>query len=572
MLRVLRIQDLAIIEELEVEFEPGFSVLTGETGAGKSILLGAVQLLLGARAGGDWIRKGADDGSVEAIFELEAGSAVPGLLRAAGLPDADGELVVRRTIRRDGKNRTAINGALCPLRLISEACAQLVDISGQHEHQRLLRPESHLEILDAFGRLGRPREEVGVRHRELLEIRREREALDLSERERAEREDFLAFQISEIDGLRLKPGEEDALERERNRLRHAEKLNLGTRGAVEALYEGQGAAVERLDDADRQLADLVEIDDRLGALRASLERARVEVEEAAAELRRYADAIEADPARLEEIEQRLSAIQRLCRKHGPDTRAVLERRDQMAAELEGLVRREERLAELAAAEAGQASRLVEAAMRLTTRRGTAARKLSRRVTAELKRLAMPEAGFEVVVSAAGADDPGFVKAGELFVGAGGADRVEFLFGPNPGEGLKPLLKIASGGELSRAMLAIKKALAAADPVGTYVFDEVDAGIGGAVAEVVGQALAGVSAAHQVLCVTHLPQIASQADRHYRVLKESRAGRTLSSIRPLGDDAARVEELARMLGGIEVTDRTREHAREMLRYRKEKEKG
>ena len=572
MLRHLKITDLAIIDELEVEFGPGFSVLTGETGAGKSILLGAVQLLLGARAGADWVRRGAEQGSVEAIFDLPPGSAVPALLRGAGLPEADGELVVRRVIRRDGKNRAALNGALSPLRQVAEVCAMLVDISGQHEHQRLLRSESHLEILDAFGRLGELCGQVGVQHGALLQIRGEREALDLSERERAEREDFLRFQIGEIDGLRLEPDEEEALGRERSRLRHAEKLTHGTRGAVDALYEDAGAAAERLVDADRLIADLVAIDDRLGEFHEAIERARVEVEEAADGLRRYADGIEADPARLEEIESRLSVIQRLGRKHGVGARAILERRDQMAAELDGLARREERLGELAEYETAQAARLAEIAASLTAKRSAAARKLSRRVAAELSKLAMPAASFEARVAAASADDAGCVKVGERYVAANGADRVEFLFGPNPGEGKKPLLRIASGGELSRAMLAIKQALAAADPVATYVFDEVDAGIGGAVAEVVGQALVGVSAGHQVLCVTHLPQIASLAARHYRVTKEAVQGRTRSSIEPLVNDAARVEELARMLGGIEVTQRTLEHAKEMLSYRKDSKKG
>lgn len=553
MLRHLRVTNFAILSDVSLELSEGFNVFTGETGAGKSLIVEAVNLLRGGRASADIPRAGAKEAVVEAIVELpdDLQATADGLLAEAGLPPADGgELLVRRVIQRGGRSRTYVNGALTTAGRLAELGALLVDLSGQHEHQGLVDPKRHRGILDQFGEAA---ELVG----EMAEAYERWRAADAAlaelvgdEREIAERQEYLRFQIEELDDARLEPGEDEQLERERARLQSVDQLMTGVGRAEQLAYGGEEAAYDALASALHELERAEAIDDELAGPRQQLEEARALIEEAAATLRSYGDRLDADPARLDEVEQRLAVIARLSRKHGGALADVIARRDELRAELDRLDNRDERAAELQA-ERDQA-RVAATAMatRLTVARRAAARALGKRVATYLGELGMPEAKLSVRI------DP-------RELGPDGADRVELLLASNPGEDAKPLARIASGGELSRIMLAFKRALRAADAVATYVFDEVDAGIGGATAEVVGRQIRAIADRRQVLCVTHLAQIAAFADSHFYVAKAVVDGRTETEVTRLGD-APRRDEISRMLGGLRTSERARAHADEILR--------
>ena len=552
MLTLLAIRDFAIIDRLEVELESGLVVITGETGAGKSILINALHLLLGGRASHDLIREGAEAAEVQAVFELAPDAALLERLRQQGLDDG-GALRIRRLIHRTGRNRVFINDRTVSLGRLAELAGGLVDISGQHEHVGLTDEDSHLDVLDAFGRLGAERARTAAAVEAWRAAERELAALRRAERQRAEREDYLRFALARIDEVDPEPDEDEQLEAERLRLANAERLAAGLDDAVGRLYEAEGSAVEQIGRAVKEVEGLQRFDPGLAGPIASLTEGLRAVEDGAGELRDHAAGLQSDPARLDQIEQRLQALRGLMRSHGPGLPAVLERRAELAAELAELQRIESRRAELAAERDQALAAALERAEALSAERRAAAERLGERLRAELAALAMPEARFEVEIS------PG----GREALGEHGFDRVRFLFNANPGEGLRPLAKVASGGELSRLLLAIKAVLAETDPVAVYVFDEVDAGVGGAVAEVIGDKLAAVARAHQVLCITHLPQIAAAGAAHYTVYKTVTGGRTVSGIGRLGRTEQRIEELARMLAGREVTARARAHARELL---------
>jgi DNA repair protein RecN (Recombination protein N) len=552
MLTLLAIRDFAIIDRLEVELEPGLVVITGETGAGKSILINALHLLLGGRASHDLIRDGADAAEVQAVFELAPDAALLERLREQGLEDG-GALRIRRLIHRTGRNRVFINDRAVSLGRLAELAGGLVDISGQHEHVGLTDEDSHLDVLDAFGRLGAERARTAAAVEAWRAAERELAALRRAERQRAEREDYLRFALARIDEVAPEPGEDERLEAERLRLANAERLATGLGNAVGWLYEAEGSAVEQIGRAVKELEGLQRFDPGLAGPLGPLTEGLRAVEDSAGELRDQAAGLQADPARLDRIEQRLQALRGLMRSHGPGLQAVLERRAELAAELDELQRIDSRRAELAAERDQALAAALERAAALSAERSRAAERLAERLRVELAALAMPEARFEVEIR------PG----GREALGEHGFDRVRFLFNANPGEGLRPLAKVASGGELSRLLLAIKAVLAETDPVAVYVFDEVDAGVGGAVAEVIGDKLAAVARAHQVLCITHLPQIAAAGTAHYTVHKTVSGGRTVSGIDRLGGTAQRTEELARMLAGRRVTARARAHARELL---------
>jgi DNA repair protein RecN (Recombination protein N) len=559
MLSQLRIRDFAIIEEMAVEFGPGLNVLTGETGAGKSILIEALHLLLGGRARTDVIRSGAEEAAVEAIFE--PGPRLAERLRRFDLEARDG-LLIRRVVSRGGKNRIAVNGSPLTLGLLEELALDLVDITGQHEHHSLLRTETHLEVLDDFGELWGGRQDAAQAYDRMVSLRREREELERDERERAVREDFLTFQVQEIRSAELQPGEEEALQTERARLRHAERLLAATAGGEEALYAADGAAASVLAKVERELSDLGAIDPELGTFVERLRTARLEVEDVARSLGLYARGLAADPARLAEVEERLALCARLKRKYGGTVEEVLATGEGLAAELERISSTGTRLATIDVELAAQEQTLAAACRTLSEARARAARRLEEGVTGELRSLAFEDAQFQVQQVQRPATEEGVTVLGAR-AGPKGIDRVEFLFAPNRGEEARPLSRIVSGGELSRVTLALKMVLAAGDPVGTYVFDEVDSGLGGGAGEVVGRKLKLVSRQRQVLCVTHLAPIAAFADRHYRVSKRVTGGRTISLVTEL-DEAQRTQELARMLGGVKVTDEARAHAREIIR--------
>ncbi len=555
MLRTLRVRDLAIIDELELQLEPGLNVITGETGAGKSILLQALDVALGGRPDADLVRTGAEEGSVEAQF-VNLSAAVRERLTAAGIPAPEGqdELLVRRVIARGGRTRAYVNGALGSLAVLRELAPHLVHAYGQDEHQALRRVESHRELLDATGGLGRTLgEEMRTRHGRFVAAR-EAIARHRADTEAAvERAEMLRAQSDELVRAGLTPGEEEALAAERGRLVHAERLATLTAGAEAGLYSGEGAVVEALGRALAAVREAAGLDAGLGATRTLLESALAELEEAGQNLGRYARELTPDGNRLEAVDERLAQLARLKRKYAGTVEDLIRRRDELVAELDQLAGGSEAMAELEAAAEAARRAAVEWAGRLSVERRQVARDLSRALATELEALALPGARFEVR----------FAETEERALGPEGWDDVEFFLATNPGEEPRSLARVASGGELSRIMLALKTLTAADQQGATLIFDEVDAGIGGAVAEVVGRKLRQLGRGRQVLCITHLPLIAAFAEHHIAVIKKEEDGRTVSSARPLGT-SDRVAELARMLGGERLTREVREHAEQLLR--------
>ncbi|AMV72977.1 DNA repair ATPase RecN [Desulfuromonas sp. DDH964] len=549
MLVELQIRNLAIIDQLQVQFAAGFNVLTGETGAGKSIIIDAVGLLLGDRARPELIRNGADEASVEALLDLSGQAGLQQELQQAGF-DGEGELLVRRVVSRAGKNRVYVNGSLATLAQLQAFSGQLVTIYGQHEHQTLQRGETHLALLDSFAGHGPLLLDYATHYAAHRQLQQRLDGLEAAERDRQQRLEVLAFQQREIAAVAPVPGEDEELAAERLLLQHAERLATTASGGFETLYGGEAAVCGELARVAADLEGLAAIDPLLGSLGESLRSAQYSVEDCAAQLRDYRRRIEFEPQRQEEVESRLAQLSPLKRKYGPTIAAVLEHRDQVERELAELgdlaATREELMRQLDAA----AAALRQSGKQLSCARSAAAARLSQAVEAELADLALAKARFVVQLFPLAAP------------GSQGLERVEFYLAPNPGEEPKPLARIASGGELSRIMLALRRAAPMAEGVQTLIFDEVDAGVGGAAATAVGEKLRKVARGLQVLCITHLPQVAAFADHHFRVEKSEVEGRTVTTILPL-DDTARVGEMARMLGGARVTERTLEHARELI---------
>jgi DNA repair protein RecN (Recombination protein N) len=531
---------LAVIDRLELEFEPGFNVLTGETGAGKSILVGAVGLLVGGRASADLVRTGEETATVEAIFDK-----------------ADGrELIVRREVSAQGRSRAFVDGALCTSAALRDTCGHLVDLHGQHEHQLLLDPAAHLEVLDAFAAATPERESVASAFARWQQIRAERDRLLTGEREKAARAEFLSFQLTEIDRAAPKPGEDEELAATRTVLANADKLQRLCAEAYDALYEGDQAALPALGIVWRKLADLATLDARFGPYMDARATVKSQLEDLAFFLRSYAADIDASPARLQEIEDRLAVLERLKKKHGPSLDEVIARAEQLRRELHDIEHASERAVALDTELAAAREQYLAAASALTRKRSKAADEFSRALEKSLADLAMARTRCEVRLTPA---------AGEAQWSERGIEQGEFYISPNPGEDLKPLARIASGGELSRIMLALKTLASTDAPGKTLIFDEVDAGIGGAVADVVGNRLQRLSGRFQVLCITHLPQIAAYGGTHYRIVKSVRGGRTLTEVaRIQGSD--REEELARMIAGSGTSAAVLASAREMLASR------
>jgi len=560
LLTCLRIRHFAIIDELEVGLEPGLNVLTGETGAGKSILVEALGLVLGARGRPDLVRSGCESAEVEALVDLDAELA--GRLEAIGLaPEGEaGELIIRRVVQANGRTRAYADGRLVTASQLAGLAAGIADISSQHEHHSLADPSRHLGYLDAFGRLGDESARVAAAHGAL---RHATEALaDLESRAGGDRKDLLRFQVQEIDDLAPTDGEIGDLEAERERLRHAERLARAAGGAEDEISSRDGSVCESLARVASELREVGKIDGRLLPFANQVAEAQAQLEDAARELGIYASSITVDGERLGEVEERLDRLKRLVRKYGGSIASVLEHLDQSREELDELERFEERRSDLRNEAAVALDEARSAALELSEKRHAAAEHLGRGISAELSSLGMGEAC--VLVEVARLED----RAGELSVEgarltANGIDRAEFLIAPNRGEQARPLRRIASGGELSRSMLAIKRVIAGLRPAGLYVFDEVDAGVGGAVAEVIGRKLRDVARHHQVLCITHLPQIAVYADAHLRIRKDVVGDRTVSFVERL-EGKERLDEVARMLGGLRVTAKTRAAAAEMIR--------
>jgi len=560
VLESLRIERLAVVDAVEIEFGPGLNVLTGETGAGKSIVLSALGLLAGGRASQEAIRDGADEARVEAVFATAGLADLRRALAACDLATEDDQLVVARTLSRTGRNRARVAGETVPVSRLAELFGGRLEISSQHASQALLRPETQARLLDAFGGLVAARAEVARAHARLCELDDEIAGLRAAADERARREDFLAFQVAEIDDAALEPGEITALSAERSRLGHAERIRLETARAAAALAgdpmagDAEGAA-DLLAQAARAVEGLVAVDPTLASLAERLRSLGAELVEAAGEIERHADGIDADPARLASIEERLDRLERLRRKYGEDETGILAFRDTAAAELAAVRGAEQGLAKLEAERAAGAAALARAAAALSAGRATAARKLARTGQKAIRELALADARFAVALDPV-PREPGWP------CGPSGAEAPVFRFAADPGGEPRELRHVASGGELSRVFLALKNVLRRSDRGMVLVFDEVDAGIGGAIADRVGAALAAVAQEHQVLCITHLPQVAARADHHLGVRKQVGNGRAVVSVERLTGEA-RVDEIARMAGGAEVGEATRHHARELL---------
>jgi DNA repair protein RecN (Recombination protein N) len=562
MLRELRIKNFAVIDEVGLELNPGLNIITGETGAGKSIILNALGLIAGERGSSEVIRNKEEEATVEALFEgLPA--EIESKLDDGGF-HADGELVIKRVVNRSGKNRIYLNGSLCPLGLLAEVGSSLVHIYGQHEHHTLLQPDTHLSLLDAFADLAGAVETMRGRYEALVGARKDlneaQESLEQRRREKA----LLESQAEELDRSRLKAGEEEELREAKNILAHSEKLYQGCREGDEVLHEGEAALIGRLSKYSARLRELAMIDQQLQPSVDLLESSLAQLQEVAAQLRRYADRVHFDPGALEQVEDRLAEIQRLKRKYNGSLEEILRLHEEIRTSLAGLEQGEEQIAALEKSFAEARKSAWETAEKISLARQRAATKLKREMEKEVKGLGMPETTFEArfITQEEKPDAPPFFVAGKKLTKRG-MDQVEFYFSPNPGEPAKPLAKIASGGELSRLMLALKSLVMTPGVVSTLLFDEVDAGIGGRVAEIVGKKLKQVAARHQVISVTHLPQVAALADAHFVVEKEVEKGRTFTRVKPLSEKN-RIDELARMLGGVKITEQARRHAEEMVK--------
>ena len=554
MLRFLRIQHLAVIDSVEVEFEPGLNVLTGETGAGKSILVEAVGLLLGGRASGDLVRTGEDAASIEAIFE-----------------SGGEELLVRREITAQGRSRAFVNGALATAGALKELSSRLIELHGQHEHQTLLDASTHLDVIDSFGGINELVTPVTAAYDALRLAHDELARLRAAAKDRDTRQDLVTFQLGELDRAALKdPGEDADLAALRQVLASAERVERLCAESYASLYESDDAILASLGNVWRRVAELAALDPQFTAYLDARDGIKSQLEDLAGFLRKYADNVDAAPARLQQVEERLALLERLKRKHGPSLGDAIARRDALRRELSDLSRGDDRLAELEREVADARRTFLAAAEKLSRERRRTGAAFAKALEALVADLAMERTRFEARF---GEPLPESAWSGR------GIDTAEFFVSPNPGEELRPLARIVSGGELSRIMLAIKTLTAtsrhgfsdatdrppSASAPG-LIFDEVDAGIGGRVADVVGRKLRTLGSAFQVLCITHLPQIAAYADTHYAIEKRIERGRTRTTVRRL-DEAGRVDEVARMLGGEAISDGLRASAREMLVGRK-----
>jgi DNA repair protein RecN (Recombination protein N) len=571
MLEALAVHNFALIDNLSLEFEPGLNVLTGETGAGKSIIIDALGVALGERASTDYIRSGTNAARVEACFRLPRGHPVEAVLSAQGIPAEDNTLVLTRELNSSGRNLCRVNSHLVTTAQLREIGAFLVDIHGQHQHQRLLQPGTHLEFLDAFGGADHERlvSEVRSLYERYAELRATLQNYNRTARERAQRQDMLEFQIKEIDAAKLREGELEELEEEKRILVERERLLTLVRSAHGLLYGGETemGALDALSRAHAVLKEARAIDKRLAATEEAVAAALYGLEEVIPELRRYQEDFPLDPERLEALEERLQLIRTLTRKYGATIAEILAYRAEAASELEKLMRDEENSDRLKEELTAVESKLAALSADLAVARRRLAEVLENKLSAEVADLGMAKSKFKITFSVE--EDPDGLPWEGMKVRPGphGFDRAEFLLAANPGEPPRPLAKIASGGELSRVMLAIKTIMAAHDAVPTLIFDEVDAGIGGRAAQAVAAKLAQISRFHQVICITHLPQIASMGDVHFQIRKEVREEKTYTEVVRLFPEQ-RVEELGRMLAGQAVTPAVLEHANELLRLAKE----
>jgi DNA repair protein RecN (Recombination protein N) len=556
MLLLLAVENYAVVERLRVHFHPGLNLLTGETGSGKSIVVDALGLLLGGRASADMIRTGEPQARVAGVFDVRDNGAVRNVLGPAGLETEDGELLIEREILASGKSRAFVGSRPVAASLLRELAPCLADIHGQHEQQLLFSADAQRDLLDAFAGNAELAGQAAAAYRGWRAAAAALEELEGSEQEKLRALDLWTFQRQEIEGAAIEPAEDASLERERRVLQNVQRLEEAAATAYAALYDSPESALALARQAARRVDELCRIDPALEGLRDQLNAADLGLEEAAYGLRDYLSKLEANPQRLEEVEARLAVLDRLKRKYGASLGAVTEFLEEVRGQIAGVERAGERMEELRREQARLAAEFESRAAELTERRTAAARKLEKRVVAELAPLGMERAVFRVDLAPAAWSEHG-------------ADSAAFLVSANPGEEPRPLEKVASGGEISRIALALKTCLAATRRTSntgaqrTLVFDEVDAGVGGSAAEGIGRRLKRLAASSQVLCVTHLPQIASFADHHYRVDKQEVRGRAVATIDEL-DAAGRTREIGRMLSGQKLTPEALKHAAQLIK--------
>ena len=562
MLTELRISNFALIDHLHLEFPPGFLVLTGETGAGKSLLVDALALLVGGRASTDLIRSETEEANLEAVFSIPSSSLLANQLRERDLlQSGEHELIIRRVLSRTGKNRIYLNGSIASLQGVQELANSLVDIHSQHDQQSLLSSKAQLDVLDGFGNARVLRNRYGTAYDDWKKKELELKEALTKQAEQKGRQEFIEFQLQELNKANLQAGEEEMLAQEYQRLKHAGRVGELIEKSYQYLYEGDQAVLGNLQAISRAIQELSTIDSSIEQWTQFGESASVSLQELADRIRDYRQNLHYDPERLAEIDDRMAQIQGLKRKYQSTYDELLERTQVLQREVDGFSTSHEKIEELRQEHTDARLLLEELGKELSSTRQHAAKELEKKIKGEFKALRMEQVRTEVRIDSNSHAEPS---------GPTGNDSVEFLLSSNPGEPLQPLAKIVSGGELSRIMLAIKSVLADADEVPILIFDEVDSGIGGAVAAVVGERLRNLAKYHQVFCITHLPQVASQASSHYLIEKKVLKDRTVTDVRIL-NEKQRQDEVARMLGGLEITEATRQTAGEMLQTSSRKKK-
>ncbi|UFJ42901.1 DNA repair protein RecN [Brevibacillus humidisoli] len=570
MLHELTIRNFAIIKSVTISFRRGLNILTGETGAGKSIIIDAIGLLLGERGSAEFVRHGEKRAEVEGLFELPKHSPAYAICEGFGVQvEADGMLVVRRDISLQGKNVIRVNGQLVTLAMLRELGPWLVQIHGQHDAHTLMQADKHIGWLDAYGEseLSKTKQEYAQLYSAYRKTRQDLERMAKNERELAQRIDLLTYQLQEIEEASLEPGEDDKLLGLRKKWSNVEKVFAGIEDAYQSLY-GEHHGLDWLGHAMSELERVLPYDDSLAPIVDSIRSAYYQIEDAVQSLRQVREQLEFSPEELAEVERRLDLISSLRRKYGKTVNDILEYAAAVQDELEEIQHYDDRLQKLESHLKELADDLAVEALELSVKRRELAKRLAAAIEQQLHELCMERARFAIEVRQQ-PDEQGIeVEGVKRQINARGIDQVEFMIAPNPGEPLRPLAKIASGGELSRIMLAIKTILASSDQVETFIFDEIDTGVSGRAAQAIAEKLARVAQHRQVLCISHLPQVASMADVHFLIYKEMGEQETVTNVTPLTDEE-RVIELARMLGGAEVTEKTKEHAQEMILMGKER---
>jgi DNA repair protein RecN (Recombination protein N) len=563
MLSELAIKKFAIIEDIRICFQQGLSVLTGETGAGKSIIIQAVNLLLGSRASADLVRTGEETAELEACFDITPDSGPARLLAEQGL-DGNDTLIIRRLITTSGKSRVFINSRQSTLEFLKLLTRNLAGISSQHAHQGLLREENHLDILDEFAGTMDLRQEVAGLYNTIVPMNVRIQALEAEQLRQEAQKDLVQFQVDEIHAAAIQPEEDELLEKQKEKLSNAAKIFEAVNGAVHQVYDREGSIIEQLGSLAGGIHRFAAADQALERTADRLNAIILDLQDVVDSLRDYALEIDLDPESLDTVDQRLDLISRLKRKYGGTLSSLFARYEDLAGQLDQTLGLDRQIRDLVREKKALEEQIRDKAQDLSKKRSQAGIRLARLAGVELAALEMDKARFHVAISHQSSNQPKDILTDDGYkIFASGMDRASFLLSPNPGESPRPLAKIASGGELSRIVLALKAVLSQTQSFETLIFDEVDAGIGGATSEKVGRKLAALADQHQVICITHLAQIAKYGHHQFRISKQVVNGRTCTDIVPLGSLEERVEEIARMMGGAQITDATRIHARELL---------